>query len=80
VDDLGCLSQVNNLRHSCCRGLSLNRFVVISGYSGGGKSSLLAELHRRGNTVVEEPDRRVVKQEMENKGLALPGLTKRRFP
>jgi len=59
--------------------VTLNRFVVISGCSGGGKSSLLAELHRRGHTVVGEPGRRVVKQEMENKGLALPWADKTAF-
>jgi len=50
----------------------LNRFVVISGCSGGGKSSLLAELHRRGYAVVEEPGRRIVREEMAGEGAALP--------
>jgi predicted ATPase len=40
----------------------MNRFVVISGCSGGGKSTLLAELARRGHTVVEEPGRRIVRE------------------
>jgi predicted ATPase len=46
-----------------------NRFVVISGCSGGGKSTLLAELGRRGYTVIEEPGRRIVIEEMNNGGL-----------
>jgi len=50
----------------------MNRFVVISGCSGGGKSTLLAELRRRGHAVVEEPGRRIVKEELAGKGLALP--------
>ena len=50
------------------------RFVVITGCSGGGKSSLLAELHRRGHAVVEEPGRRVVREEMNRDGLALPWI------
>ncbi len=50
----------------------MNRFVVISGCSGGGKSTLLAELGRRGHAVVEEPGRRIVKEELENGGQALP--------
>jgi predicted ATPase len=50
----------------------VNRFVVISGCSGGGKSTLLAELGRRGHTVIEEPGRRIVIEEMNNGGLALP--------
>ena len=50
----------------------MNRFVVISGCSGGGKSTLLAELGRRGHTVIEEPGRRIVIEEMNNGGSALP--------
>jgi predicted ATPase len=46
--------------------------VVISGCSGGGKSTLLAELADRGFAVVEEPGRRIVKQELEGSGAALP--------
>ena len=49
-----------------------NRFVVISGCSGGGKSTLLAELGRRGHTIIEEPGRRLVAEEMNNGGSALP--------
>jgi predicted ATPase len=49
----------------------VNRFVVISGCSGGDKSTLLAELGRRGYTVVEEPGRRIVVEEMNNGGSAL---------
>jgi predicted ATPase len=69
----------SNVRHSRCGGLTVNRFVVISGCSGGGKSSLLAEVHRRGHTVVEEPGRRVVREEMENKGITLPWGDKAAF-
>ena len=50
----------------------MDNFVVISGCSGGGKSSLLAELGRRGHTIVEEPGRRIVKEELEGNGAALP--------
>lgn len=50
----------------------MDRFVVISGCSGGGKSTLLAELARRGHAVVEEPGRRVVEQEVASGGQALP--------
>lgn len=52
----------------------MNRFVVISGCSGGGKSTLLAELGRRGHLVVEEPGRRIVMEEMRSNGTALPWL------
>lgn len=46
--------------------------VVISGCSGGGKSTLLAELKARGHRVVEEPGRRIVAEETANGGTALP--------
>ncbi|MEN3793113.1 AAA family ATPase [Fulvimarina sp. MAC3] len=36
------------------------RLIVVTGCSGGGKSTLLAELARRGHLVVEEPGRRIV--------------------
>jgi predicted ATPase len=50
----------------------MNTFVVISGCSGGGKSTLLAELARRGYATVEEPGRRIVAEEIEAGGTALP--------
>jgi predicted ATPase len=46
--------------------------VVISGCSGGGKSALLDALSRRGHAVVEEPGRRIVKEELDKGGAALP--------
>lgn len=50
----------------------MNRFVVISGCSGGGKSTLLGELAHRGFGTVEEPGRRIVQGEMRSNGNALP--------
>jgi predicted ATPase len=50
----------------------MDRFVVISGCSGGGKSTLLAELARRGYAVIEEPGRRIVQEELAGNGAALP--------
>jgi predicted ATPase len=52
----------------------VERFVLISGCSGGGKSTLLAELARRGHAVVEEPGRRIVRAELAQGGTALPWL------
>jgi|SRR5215472_15554657 len=49
-----------------------DRFVVISGCSSGGKSTLLAELGRRGYATVEEPGRRIVRHELAIEGSALP--------
>ncbi len=59
--------------------MDTNRFVVISGCSGGGKSTLLMELGRRGYAIVEEPGRRIVKQELLGEGLALPWVDETAF-
>jgi predicted ATPase len=50
----------------------MDRFVVISGCSGGGKSTLLFELQRRGYAVAEEPGRRIIAEELRSSGQALP--------
>ena len=52
----------------------MNRFIILSGCSGGGKSTLLAELARRGFATVEEPGRRIVIEETRNNGTALPWI------
>ena len=49
-----------------------NRFVLISGCSGGGKSTLLAELGARGYPVVEDSGRRIIADELVSGGTALP--------
>lgn len=49
-----------------------HRFVVLSGCSGGGKSTLLAALSRRGHAVYPEPGRQVVKEQRLIGGDALP--------
>lgn len=46
--------------------------IILSGCSGGGKSTLLAELARRGFHVIEEPGRRIVDEELARGGTALP--------
>jgi predicted ATPase len=56
-----------------------DRFVVISGCSGGGKSTLLAELARRGHAVVEEPGRRVIAVTLAGDGSALPWIDMQAF-
>ena len=50
----------------------MDRFVVISGCSGGGKSTVLAELAGRGHAIVLEPGRRIVEDELGRGGTALP--------
>jgi predicted ATPase len=46
--------------------------VMISGCSGGGKSTLLSELARLGYAVVEEPGLHIVREERQGDGSALP--------
>lgn len=50
------------------------RFVIISGCSGGGKSTLIDELAKRGHAVVEEPGRRIIADEHARGGTALPWI------
>ncbi|SDS27150.1 Predicted ATPase [Halopseudomonas litoralis] len=52
----------------------MNHFVILSGCSGGGKSTLLSELHQRGHAVVKEPGRRIVQEETRTGGQALPWI------
>ena len=56
-----------------------DRFVVISSCSSSGKSTLLAELGRRGHATVEEPGRRIARQELVGDGSALPWVNKAAF-
>lgn len=46
--------------------------VVVSGCSGGGKSTLLAEMARRGYPVYPEPGRQIVKEQLHLGGDGLP--------
>lgn len=57
----------------------MDRFVVISGCSGGGKSTLLGELARRGFAVTTEPGRRIVDAELVSGGTTLPWLDMEAF-
>jgi len=50
----------------------MSRLVMISGCSGGGKTTLLNELNRRGFATVDEPGRRIVAEEQAIGGNALP--------
>ena len=54
-------------------------FVVISGCSGGGKSSLLLELARRGYRVFAEPGRQIVKEQNFIGGDGVPSKDGRKF-
>lgn len=50
----------------------MNTRVVISGCSGGGKSTVIDLLAERGFATIPEPGRRVVRDEMAHGGSALP--------
>jgi len=50
----------------------LNKLVLISGCSGGGKSTLLAELGKRGHAIIEEPGRRIIAEQTSPTAAALP--------
>ncbi len=50
----------------------MSRLVVLSGCSGGGKSALLDGLRRRGFETVQEPGRKIVREELRTGGQALP--------
>ena len=60
-------------------GTRVDYFYVVSGCSGSGKSSLIAALAKRGELVVAEPGRLIVKQEIELGGDGLPWLNPQRF-
>lgn len=55
------------------------RHVILSGCSGGGKSTLLTELRRRGFGTVKEPGRRIVAEELRGDGQALPWVNLEAF-
>lgn len=50
-----------------------HHYVVLSGCSGGGKSTLLQELGRRGYRIFEEPGRQIIKEQNAIGGSAVPG-------
>lgn len=70
-----CSGEWNPHRFRHGKKMDMNRFVVISGCSGGGKSTLLAELSNRGFATVDEPGRRIVQHELQGNGTrALPWI------
>lgn len=59
--------------------VSKEHLFVISGCSGSGKSTLLAALAERGEKVVVEPGREIVKEQLRSGGDGLPWLNTQRF-
>lgn len=51
-----------------------DNLVLITGCSGGGKSTLLDTLRKRGYRAIEEPGRRIVRVEQAQGGSALPWI------
>ncbi len=50
----------------------MNKFIIISGCSGGGKSTLISELSNQGYAAVEEVGRKIVKEQTQNNGGITP--------
>lgn len=66
-------NSVTTTEHCLCyASQETSSFVILSGCSGGGKTTLLAELHRRGYAVIEEPGQRIVREETSLAGDAVP--------
>lgn len=59
--------------------VSQSSYVVITGCSGGGKSTLLNELCQRGHFCVPEPGRQIVKEQMSIDGDGLPWMDQLKF-
>jgi predicted ATPase len=85
---IGCLSTVTSIQGEVMENAYLSEtnfpitkknYVVISGCSGGGKSTLLSELVRRGYSIVLEPGRQIVKEQHAIDGDALPWTNPQKF-
>ncbi len=55
------------------------KLILLTGCSGGGKSTLLQALGKRGHTTVPEPGRRIVADELARAGHALPWVNMHAF-
>ena len=61
------------------RSAGTTNFYVITGCSGGGKSTLLSELEQRGYRVFPEPGRQIVKEQQSVGGDGLPWKNSTKF-
>ncbi len=61
------------------RSVGAANFYVLTGCSGGGKSTLLSELDKRGYRVFPEPGRQIVKEQQSVGGDGLPWKNKTKF-
>lgn len=55
------------------------RLVVVSGCSCGGKTSLLAEMARRGHATQPEPGQAIITEQLASGGEGLPWVNERKF-
>ena len=56
-----------------------DRFFVLTGGPGSGKTTLIEALRGRGYTTTEEAGRGVIREEMRNNGSGLPWVDRARF-
>ncbi len=61
------------------QGREVNQRILITGCSGGGKSTLLAALGQRGFATVLEPGRRIIAEENTTSGSAVPWMDAEAF-
>jgi len=54
------------------RTVESDRYFVVTGGPGSGKSTLIAALRRNGHPVFEEAGRKIIRQQTETSGRALP--------
>jgi predicted ATPase len=57
----------------------MNKLIVISGCSGGGKSTILSELSNQGYTVIEEVGRKLVKKQLAENSTTTPWMNPQDF-
>jgi len=57
----------------------MTRYIILTGGPGSGKSTVLEALRRLGHHCAEEKGRKIIKQELERSGHALPWRNKRAF-
>jgi predicted ATPase len=50
----------------------MNKLIVVSGCSGGGKSTLISALSQEGYTIIPEVGREIVKEQLANENNILP--------
>ncbi len=59
--------------------MDFDRFFVLTGGPGAGKTTLIEALHAKGFATTEEAGRGVIREEMEKDGEALPWADHQRF-